>query len=274
MPKLSIITINYNNANGLAKTINSVIDQTWADFEFIIIDGGSSDTSVDLIKQNAEKITYWCSEKDHGIYDAQNKGIDIATGEYCLFLNSGDHLFNNAVLQKVFTNNLTADIIACDMVFDYGNKKTEKQQPDSISFFHMMETSIWHPATFIKRSLFQKFGKYNLKYTIAADYDFFLNAVIVNNATYAHQNTTLSVFETSGASSDTNYILNTRKQERLAIQKQYFSEQLINEADKHNQLMSSNSYKLFSMLKNNTFLYTIGKSIFNPLLGIKRFLNK
>lgn len=273
MPKLSIITINYNNANGLAKTINSVINQTWADFEFIIIDGGSSDTSVDLTKQNASKITYWCSEKDHGIYDAQNKGIDMATGEYCLFLNSGDHLFNNTVLQKIFTNNLTADIIACDMVFDYGNKKTEKQQPDSISFFYMMETSIWHPATFIKRSLFQKFGKYKLNYPIAADYDFFLKALIVNNATYTHKNIVLSVFDTSGVSSDTEN-LNKRKAERLAIQKQYFSEQLINETRKHNQLMNSNSYKLFSILKNNTFLYTVGTSIFNPLLGIKRFLNK
>lgn len=274
MPKLSIITINYNNANGLEKTMNSVIDQTWVDYEFIIIDGGSSDASIDLIKKNAEKITYWCSEKDNGIYDAQNKGIDIAKGDYCLFLNSGDHLFNNAVLQKVFSNNLTADIIGCDMVFDYGTKQIEKQQPNSISFFYMMETSIWHPATFIKRSLFQKFGKYNLKYTIAADYDFFLNVLTVNNVTYAHQNVVLSVFDTNGASSDIDYILNTRKAERLTIQKQYFSEQLIEEAQKHNQLMNSNSYKLFSMLKNNSLLYTIAKSIFNPLLGIKRFFNK
>lgn len=273
MPKLSIITINYNNAKGLEKTINSVIDQTCTDLEFIIIDGGSTDYSVDLIKKNASKITYWCSEKDNGIYDAQNKGIDNAKGEYCLFLNSGDHLFNKDVLQKVVDTKPTADIIACNMVFDYGNKKIEKQQPDTLSFFYMMETSVWHPATFIKRSLFQKLGKYNLNYKIAADYDFFLKAIIVNNVKYTHQNITLSVFDTSGVSSDTEN-LNIRKAERLTIQKQYFSEQLINEAHKHNQLMSSNSYKLFSMLKNNTLLYSIAKSIFNPLLGIKRFLNK
>jgi glycosyltransferase involved in cell wall biosynthesis len=274
MPKLSIITINYNNVNGLEKTIASVINQTYADFEFIIVDGGSTDTSIDQIKKNASKITYWCSENDKGIYDAQNKGLDVAKGDYCLFLNSGDYLFNKDVLQKVIDAEFTTDIIACNMIFDYGTKKIEKQQPDSVSFFYMMDTSVWHPATFIKTSLFQKLGKYKLNYKIAADYDFFLNAIIVNNATYKHLNLTLSVFDTSGASSDINYITNARKEERLAIQKQYFSEQLINEADKHNQLMNSNSYKLFSILKNNTFLYTIGKNVFNPLLSIKRFFNK
>jgi glycosyltransferase involved in cell wall biosynthesis len=88
--KLSVITINYNNAIGLRKTIESVVNQTFRDYEYIIIDGGSTDGSVDVIKEYADKIDYWVSEPDKGIYNAMNKGVAAAHGEYTNFLNSGD----------------------------------------------------------------------------------------------------------------------------------------------------------------------------------------
>ena len=88
--KLSIITINYNNREGLKKTINSVINQTFRDFEYILIDGGSEDGSKEIILQHEAQFSYWRSEKDHGIYNAMNKGILAAKGDYLLFLNSGD----------------------------------------------------------------------------------------------------------------------------------------------------------------------------------------
>ena len=88
--KLSVITINFNNRDGLRKTIESVVNQTYNDFEYIIIDGGSTDGSVDVIKEYADRIDYWVSEPDKGIYNAMNKGIDVAKGEYCIFMNSGD----------------------------------------------------------------------------------------------------------------------------------------------------------------------------------------
>ena len=100
--KFSIITVNYNNKEGLRKTIESVIHQTFNDYEYIIIDGGSTDGSVDIIKEYNDKISYWISEKDKGIYNAMNKGIRVSTGDYLLFLNSGDHLSENNVLEKVF----------------------------------------------------------------------------------------------------------------------------------------------------------------------------
>lgn len=84
--KLSVITINYNNAEGLAKTMDSVFRQRFSDFEYIVIDGGSTDGSKDLIVNNQDKIAYWCSEKDSGIYNAMNKGIREASGEYLLFI--------------------------------------------------------------------------------------------------------------------------------------------------------------------------------------------
>ena len=88
--KLSIITVNYNNVKGLVDTIESIVNQTNNDFEYIIIDGGSMDGSVDVIKRYIDKIDYWVSVKDHGIYHAMNKGFKVASWDYCIFMNSGD----------------------------------------------------------------------------------------------------------------------------------------------------------------------------------------
>ena len=100
--KLSIITINLNNASGLEKTIQSVINQTYKDFEFIVIDGASTDGSVEVIKKYSSGINYWVSESDTGIYNAMNKGIRKAQGEYCLFLNSADYLFSPNLISAVY----------------------------------------------------------------------------------------------------------------------------------------------------------------------------
>ena len=119
MPLISIITINYNNAKGLQKTLDSVVSQSFQDFEFIVIDGNSTDKSVDVIKQFT-RVNGWVSEKDNGIYDAQNKGILKAKGNYLLFLNSGDILANSNVFQKV------SSVLSGGKSFYYGNLIFEK----------------------------------------------------------------------------------------------------------------------------------------------------
>jgi glycosyltransferase involved in cell wall biosynthesis len=126
LTKLSIITINYNNADGLQKTIKSVISQTFKNFEYIIIDGHSSDKSIDVIKENENYFAYWCSEKDRGIYDAQNKGIQKAKGDYLLFLNSGDCLENEKVLEKVFALTPKEDLLYGELIFDFGRTTLNK----------------------------------------------------------------------------------------------------------------------------------------------------
>ncbi len=98
--KLSIITVNYNNLEGLKKTVKSVVDQTWSEFEYLIIDGGSTDGCLEYIKIKENEIDFWISEPDKGVYHAMNKGIQKATGEYVIFLNSGDHFYKKNVLQK------------------------------------------------------------------------------------------------------------------------------------------------------------------------------
>lgn len=124
--RFSIITVNYNNCDGLNKTILSVINQNYKDYEFIVIDGGSTDGSVDIIKLHESYITYWISEKDDGIYQAMNKGIRQAKGEYLNFMNSGDTFFDADVL-----NNVEKELSNYDIVIGkefHQNPKTGKQQ--------------------------------------------------------------------------------------------------------------------------------------------------
>ena len=227
MPKLSVITINYNNAAGLEKTIESVIQQTYTDFEFIIIDGASTDGSVDVIKKYSEKISFWVSEKDKGIYNAQNKGVDKAKGEYCLFLNSGDYLISDDIIEKVFSKKHTEDIIYGDMMIDKGDGKLYcGKHPEEITFDFMMYTTMWHPVSFIKRVLFEKHGYYNEKLKITADYDFFLNMIIVHKASTKHIPEAISVFNTFGIGSDKKH-KQLHEEERKLVQEKYFDKKEI-----------------------------------------------
>ena len=196
-PKLSIITVNLNNAEGLRKTIESVVSQTFSDYEYIIIDGGSTDGSVEIIKEYADKITYWVSEPDKGIYNGMNKGIKVAKGEYCQFLNSGDYLVFENTLSEVFTNFPEKDIV-------YGNiliNNTVKTYPKYLDFAHFLKDSIPHPASFIKKSLFEKYGNYNESLCIVSDWEFFIDVIIINKCTYEHCGLTVSNFDLSGMSS-------------------------------------------------------------------------
>lgn len=222
MPLLSIITINYNDAIGLQKTIESVVNQTFTDFEFIIIDGGSSDESLATAKSYS-RINHIVSEPDKGVFDAQNKGIDASTGNYLLFLNSGDVLLNDTVLQQVVNLNLTADIWYADLIFDFGkgNHKLMKL-PKELTKLHLYKDNIWHPATFINRSLFQKFGKYNLVYKIAADYDFFFNTIAIHHVSTSAIPFPTALFDTSGMSSAPKNIDQINK-ERAIIHQSYLA---------------------------------------------------
>jgi len=184
MVKLSIITINYNNKNGLEKTIESVVNQTFSDIEYIVIDGGSEDGSVEVIKQYSDKITYWVSEPDEGIYNAMNKGILRAKGEYCLFLNSGDFLANNEVLYKLFEVERQEDLLICRFYRrnDEGNRIEMKEQ--KITFLEFYVSSLPHAATLIKRNLFEKIGLYNENNKIVSDWEFFMEALFIHRSSH------------------------------------------------------------------------------------------
>jgi glycosyltransferase involved in cell wall biosynthesis len=228
MLKLSIITINYNNVKGLEKTIQSVISQTFKDYEYLVIDGGSNDGSKEIIQNTADKISYWVSEKDKGIYNAMNKGIQQAKGAYCLFLNSGDFLCNNKVLEEVFIINSSADIIYGNMMIDWGNgKKTEGKMPNNITTQQIYEDTLWHPVSFIKRNLFEKYGLYNEEYKMVADYDFFFKTIIANKVSTKHIPLTISEYSVDGFSSKPeNKVL--EREERKKVIHSYLSKEEIN----------------------------------------------
>ncbi|HTA82100.1 MAG TPA: glycosyltransferase family 2 protein [Bacteroidia bacterium] len=249
MPKLSIITINLNNKTGLQRTLKSVIEQTYKDFEYIVIDGGSVDGSVDVIKTNESAIRYHVSEKDTGIYNAMNKGLKKANGEYCLFLNSGDYLFAPDVLENIFSQNFTEDILYGDMMIeDASGKQYKGQMPESLTFEHMINDTLWHPVSFIKRSLFNTYGYYREDITIISDYDFFLKAILVNKVSYRHIHIIVSVFLLNGISSDPKNDV-FLKTERRKVQLQYFSETEIDAVPKKKSHKRNLLRKIIDRLK-------------------------
>jgi glycosyltransferase involved in cell wall biosynthesis len=234
--KLSIITINKDNSAGLEKTIQSVTEQTFNDFEYIVIDGKSSDNSVDVIKIYIKKITYWISEQDAGIYNAINKGIRIANGDYCLFLNSGDYLINNNTLNDVFE--IIKKLPEADIYYSDCLKDTNEIQyfPKTMDMAFLVYRPISHQNTLIKRSLFIQHGFYNENLTIASDWEFWLNEIWKYKSNYIYLPIKISVFDTNGIGSKMSDI---QKNENIIIYKNVFhdlSDILIDYKDYYNSI--------------------------------------
>ncbi len=201
-PKISIITINYNNLEGLKKTIKSVKNQSYNEFEYIVIDGNSKDGSAEYIQNNNTLFDYWLSEPDSGVYQAMNKGIEKATGDYLLFLNSGDHFYNAKVLEKNHQEIKHSDIIYFDLQVIEGDKKFIKTYPDRLSFSYFVEDTLPHPATFIKKEAFVKTNLYKEDFKIVSDWKFFIDAICKYNLSYKRIAKPLSTFYIGGLSSN------------------------------------------------------------------------
>ena len=171
-PLISIVTVSYNAVSTIEQTILSVINQMYPNIEYIIIDGGSTDGTVDIIKKYADKIAYWVSEPDRGIYDAMNKGIDVATGEWVNFMNCGDRFYNIMVIYDILGNlkQNEVDVIYGNRICSFFNTQYI-QRPRPLSQFSL-DFPIFHQSAFIK-TIVMKEMKYNLQYKICADYDFF-----------------------------------------------------------------------------------------------------
>lgn len=199
--KISIITINYNNIKGLEKTIKSIIHQT-QNYEFIIIDGGSTDGSKELIERHAEKINYWVSESDTGVYNAMNKGIKAATGDFVVFMNSGDTFYENTVLEKV------SPLLVDEFDIYYGdnykvkqNSKRKKTYPEKLSFSFFYNSCINHQATFIRKQLFFDYFLYNEKFKIVSDWEFFIYTICIENRPSKYLKITICNYDFTGISS-------------------------------------------------------------------------
>lgn len=200
--KLSIITINYNNLEGLKRTYESVVSQTCQDFEWIIIDGGSTDGSKEFIEEHQAHFAYWCSEPDKGIYNAMNKGIAKANGEYLQFLNSGDNLVDDKVIEEFFALGWEEDVICGDIILG-GNSYNIKCHPEDseLDFDYVLMGGFCHQAMFFKRNLHEKYGCYDETFNIVSDWKFVLEVLMMHNSTYRHWKRFVVDYDENGISS-------------------------------------------------------------------------
>lgn len=201
--RISVITINYNDAVGLKRTIKSVIAQTYIDKEFLIIDGLSTDGSIDVIKQYSDGITKLVCEPDTGIYNAMNKGIRMATGDYCIFLNSGDSFFSNRVLEKAHTYLKSGKDIynGNSLYIKNGSIITwycKGEKDNSLLFFY--NSSICHQSSFIKTSVLLKY-MYDERLKMVADWKFWLESICLNHASYEAIDLDVCCFDVGGITS-------------------------------------------------------------------------
>lgn len=183
--------------------MGSVGNQSFTGYEHIFIDGGSTDGSRELVEANARRFSYWVSEKDNGIYDAINKGIRQAKGQYCMFLNSGDFLIHDDILQNAFRiiQKEELDIYYGDVLLEEpgGEKWTQTHAP-VMDLHFLQERTLNHQASFIKRSLFEELGYYKEQYGLAADYAFYLQAFL-KGKTFYYINEVMVHYKRDGISS-------------------------------------------------------------------------
>lgn len=202
---VSIITVCYNSAATIEDTITSVLSQDYKNIEYIVIDGGSSDATLDIINKYREQISIVISEPDKGIYDAMNKGIKNATGNIVGILNSDDFYETKDVISEIVNNfDIDTDIVFGNLIF---------VKPENIKkitrFYSLPHFKAWklrfgwmppHPATFIKKSVYDKYGLYKINYKISADYEVFVRFLLVNKVNFKHINKILVRMRDGGVS--------------------------------------------------------------------------
>jgi glycosyltransferase involved in cell wall biosynthesis len=234
MQKLTVITVTYNAASVLEKTIQSVISQTYfPQIAYIIIDGGSQDGTLDIIKKYESYLSFWISEPDQGIYDAMNKGIKVAKGEWINFMNAGDSFATTTIVADVFKENMDwADVVYGNYIVVYQTFKKYKITPkDLTNFYRSMQLN--HQSTFIRTKLAQS-HLYDLKYKIACDYEQ-LFYFYTSGKVFHHIDKFIAEFADGGVSTvqKINYL-----KEHKAIVKKYAPEKIIN--NHHINLLKAN----------------------------------
>lgn len=256
--KLSIITVNYNNCEGLKKTIDSVLSQTWTDYEYIIIDGGSTDGSREVIEGVKDHLAYWCSEPDKGIYNAMNKGIDHAHGEYVIFMNSGDCFHDENVLRDVFQLQIDADIISGNAV-QMGNNNLVREYNENL-FWQLYYGTLNHQATFIRRNLFVDL-KYDEKLKIVSDWKFWLESIIFNRASVQYVGNVIAKQEPGGISDlKVNRIL--MRDEKKKVLNSLFPPLILKELQNYTAIINLPIYKDLYYIKNKSnFLFVVIRKI-------------
>jgi len=239
---LSIVTINFNNKSGLEKTLNSVLSQTSTDFEHIIVDGGSTDGSAEVIKGYAETALYkvkWVSEPDNGIYNAMNKGIGMATGDYIQILNSGDMLAAPDVTERMISEvqkmadneGGLPDIVYGNMTkVDACGKVIGKSGETEYSLRQFYSSTLNHDCAYIRRDLFDKYGYYDENLKIVSDWKWYLQAIGLGDVLPRYVDIDVTIFD-GGGISETNLAL--RNAERRKVLEEVLPPAILWDYDHH-----------------------------------------
>ena len=225
MTKISVITINRNNRDGLRKTMQSVLEQDFDNFEYIVVDGASDDGSVEVIKEYEERFKQqgriafqYESKPDKGIFNAMNKGILKSNGEYLLFLNSGDYLVAGNVLSSFARFNTIEDYVSGNIIIELDGKQQVRKTPEKVDFLFFFNNSLHHQATFIRKRVFDIYGLYNEENKVKSDWEHSLRSLVVGKATYRHIEQLVSFFDISGVSSQQAYVdLKQQEQRRVYL---------------------------------------------------------
>jgi glycosyltransferase involved in cell wall biosynthesis len=219
--KLTIVTINYNNATGLKKTMDSVFSQTDTDFEYIIVDGASTDISISIIKEyehsNIQHF-YWISEPDKGIYNAMNKGIQQATGEYIYFLNSGDWFADTKVVENIFSAPRKGDVLYGNYYYVTDSKSSLYTYPKTLTNGWFYAGGLCHQAVFVKTE-HQKKHLFEEKYRFVADWKVLFTLFVLEKKRFEYLNFPISYYTLDGFSSKPENI-DALNKERLTIFKE------------------------------------------------------
>ena len=252
---ISIITVAYNNKNGLKETIKSVINQTYRNFEFVIIDGGSNDGSKELLESYSSQIDFWVSEPDKGIYNAMNKGIRKASGEYLIFMNSGDRFSANDILEKITPHFNNEDIVYGNAYYELENrKKYEYKIPSKITIGSLLKEPICHQSAFFRKELFEKYGLYDENNKIASDWTFMMDIFVHHNISQKYINEFISIFEKTGISSTNNNL-------GVGEQKKYLADNVSEEVQ--NMALYFDEYSKFYNGKPGTMLRNVKDKIYS-----------
>lgn len=200
--KFSIITVSYNSVDTIEQTILSVLNQTYSNIEYIIIDGGSTDGTVDIIKKHEDKISHWVSEADNGIYDAMNKGIQLATGGWVGILNSDDYYELDAItkIHDAILSNSGSELVYGNLKLINENGTTTIERPITDLEMISNNMTISHPTVFVKRIIYEKFGLFNLNYKLTADWELLLR-FFKSKVLFVYVNVLIANFRVGGAGS-------------------------------------------------------------------------
>lgn len=220
-PFLSIVTVNLNDRAGIARTLGSVARQSFRDREVIVVDGGSTDGSAEVVREHDGVVTDFVSEPDGGIFDAQNKGTRRAHGTYCLYLNAGDELASDDALERFFgAGRPVEEILYGDVVIEEvdGRRRIELS-PAKLTWDYFMRTTLPHQSTVFRRSLFERVGPYDTALRVAGDYEFFLRAVVARGASSRHVPVPLAIYVMGGRSTRPEAFRIVRQERVLAKEK-------------------------------------------------------